>query len=77
MNVGASTEGHPRIGAWARCFVAMVLGAAFLAGVLIFPVDRWTLALVDWIRGAGAGGAAVFAAGVRGRHRGPAPRGRS
>jgi uncharacterized membrane protein YdjX (TVP38/TMEM64 family) len=46
---------------WARIIVAVAIGGALLAGVLLFPVDRWALALVAWIRGAGAGGVAAFA----------------
>jgi uncharacterized membrane protein YdjX (TVP38/TMEM64 family) len=46
---------------WARIVLAVALGGALVAGVLLFPVERWTLALVAWIRGAGASGAAVFA----------------
>jgi uncharacterized membrane protein YdjX (TVP38/TMEM64 family) len=46
---------------WARIVLAVALGGALVTGVLLFPVERWTLALVAWIRGAGAGGAAVFA----------------
>jgi hypothetical protein len=46
---------------WSRILVATALSGALLAGVLLFPVDRRVLALVGWIRGAGAGGATVFA----------------
>jgi uncharacterized membrane protein YdjX (TVP38/TMEM64 family) len=46
---------------WARIVVAVALAGALLAGILLFPVDRWALALVGWIQGAGAGGAAAFA----------------
>ena len=46
---------------WARIVVAVALAGVFLASVLLFPVDRGALALVAWIRGAGAGGATAFA----------------
>jgi uncharacterized membrane protein YdjX (TVP38/TMEM64 family) len=46
---------------WVRIAVVAALAGLVLAGVLLFPVDRWTLALVGWIRGAGPAGAAVFA----------------
>jgi uncharacterized membrane protein YdjX (TVP38/TMEM64 family) len=47
---------------WSRIIVAVALGGALLAGVLLFPVDRWALALVGWIRNAGPAGAILFAA---------------
>ena len=46
---------------WVRIAVVAALAGVVLAGVLLFPVDRWTLALVDWIRSAGPAGAALFA----------------
>jgi uncharacterized membrane protein YdjX (TVP38/TMEM64 family) len=46
---------------WGRIVVAVAVGGALLASALLFPVDRGALALVGWIRSAGAGGAAVFA----------------
>jgi uncharacterized membrane protein YdjX (TVP38/TMEM64 family) len=45
----------------ARIAVAAAIAAVVLAGVLLFPVDRWTLALVGWVRSAGPAGAALFA----------------
>lgn len=36
-------------------------GGALLGAFLLLPVNRWTLLLVEWIRGAGAPGALVYA----------------
>jgi len=46
---------------WSRIAIAAALAGALLAGVLLFPVDRWALALVGWVRSAGPAGAILFA----------------
>jgi uncharacterized membrane protein YdjX (TVP38/TMEM64 family) len=43
-----------------KVLVAAGLLAALVVALRAFPVERWLLALVDWIRGAGPAGAAVF-----------------
>lgn len=61
MSASTSAGGHRRITSWVRIAVATGLGVVLLVAVLLFPVDRWMVALVGWIRAAGAGGVAVFA----------------
>jgi uncharacterized membrane protein YdjX (TVP38/TMEM64 family) len=44
-----------------RLVVPVAVVAGLLAAATQFPVERWALALVDWIRGAGAPGVVLFA----------------
>jgi uncharacterized membrane protein YdjX (TVP38/TMEM64 family) len=54
----AATSSRPRLGRWA--FGLLVAGGLVAAATLL-PLDRWLLDLVEWIRGAGGAGVAVFA----------------
>lgn len=45
-----------------RWIVAIAIVAGLVAAVLTLPIDEWLLGLVGWIRAAGAGGVAVYAA---------------
>lgn len=53
------TESKPR--GTARLFVVGAVLVAAAAAVLLLPVGRWTLAVVDWVVGAGAAGVGVYA----------------
>jgi len=46
----------------ARALALAAVLVAALAAALLLPLDRWLLALVEWVRGAGALGVAGFAA---------------
>lgn len=45
----------------ARFGVGSVAAVGVLAALLFLPTSRWALLLVDWIRGTGATGVAVYA----------------
>ncbi len=45
---------------WMRAVVPLALVAGLLAAATQLPIERWALALVDWIGGAGALGVALF-----------------
>ena len=60
MSTGAAVSGR---GPWTAARIGSLLGlvAALVAALLWLPVARWSLELVDWIRGAGAVGVGVYA----------------
>lgn len=59
--MSAGDRPHKASRAAGALVVIGLLGAA-AAGYALFPVGRWALELVEWIRGAGAAGVGVFAA---------------
>jgi uncharacterized membrane protein YdjX (TVP38/TMEM64 family) len=59
----ALTNDHRPASEWPRILFALAVGGVLLTAVHLFPVDRWALALVAWIRAAGSGGLAIFAVG--------------
>jgi pyruvate/2-oxoglutarate dehydrogenase complex dihydrolipoamide dehydrogenase (E3) component/uncharacterized membrane protein YdjX (TVP38/TMEM64 family) len=56
---GASPTPAPRASRM-RLVALALIAVALVAAVKLLPVNRWLLALVGWIRGAGATGIAVF-----------------
>lgn len=45
-----------------RLVTVLVAGAALVAAFVVLPLGAWAIALVEWIRGAGAAGVVVLAA---------------
>lgn len=45
----------------ARIAVAVVAVVALVLGIVFLPLERWALALVDWVRAAGPAGVVVYA----------------
>ncbi len=44
-----------------RYGISAIVAAGLLAGLLLLPVNRWAVLLVEWIQGAGALGVVVYA----------------
>lgn len=47
---------------WIRYGLGAGIGALLLEATLVLPLSQWAAQLIDWIRGAGATGVAVYAA---------------
>lgn len=56
---GAKVKGR---GSWRKLLIAAVGAGAVVALVTLLPVTTWLVTVVEWIRGQGAAGPALFAA---------------